>query len=698
MSDQEEKKSTGSNDRASPREPLFALFSETALISHTIDLTAPRTTALEMARASDLEWSSRPSLGKLLEAIPIPTLLIDRSHRILFVNKALSGVHEDYLNISGSRFSSLFPSPKKAEMAEAMAEKVFVERRPLHLEGLLQINDAFMWGRMNICAVRIKDERLLLALVENLSNEKSQSITNEKYRNLVNRLPTAVVEFSLQEPLLPGVSQPEGFAALRRARVASWNPALREIHPDLDPEDLKSSRLEDLFPFPEEILAFLRQWSAGHQPLHSYESRETGKAGETRYLDNTLLGNVTEGKLLGCWGMRRDLTSQRRLEEQLLQSQKMEAIGLLANGIAHDMNNLLTPILFGSDVLLQQLDRDGWVAVTFLRETLGRIKHNCNRASEIVGQLLTFSRKEDSEKIPVDLHVGVNHVLEILRRRADVISDIEIHNRIPAGIPTIRANPTQIELVMLNLGINACDAMPSGGELSFSAQVVDRTGPRKGDISQEGLYVQVTVTDTGVGMDPAVLARIFDPFFTTKQIGKGTGLGLSTVHGIVKNHGGHIRVYSTPGKGTTFHLLLPMALTDEERPSVVQTESTLRTCRILLVDDEKSVLEALSEGLRAFGFQVVTASSGQEALSLWHDDVDLVITDLVMPGMSGVDLITQVRSRSASVKIILVTGYSIEPDDGVHNLGQGVARLTKPLTLRSLLDAMESLVGEELVS
>ncbi len=230
MFDPEENTSGSSQDSAGAVEQLFALFSESALISHTIDLTAPRKIAMEMAHESELEWSSRPSLGKLLEAIPIPTLLIDRAHRILFANKALAGVHDDYLNILGLRFCSLFPNPQKAELAESMAEKVFVERKPLYLEGLLKINDAFMWGRMNICAVRIRDERLLLALVENLSNEKSQLIINEKYRNLVNRLPTAVVEFALEKPLQPGVAQADGFAALQRGRVVSWNPALLEMH------------------------------------------------------------------------------------------------------------------------------------------------------------------------------------------------------------------------------------------------------------------------------------------------------------------------------------------------------------------------------------------------------------------------------------------------------------------------------------
>jgi two-component system, cell cycle sensor histidine kinase and response regulator CckA len=398
------------------------------------------------------------------------------------------------------------------------------------------------------------------------------------------------------------------------------------------------------------------------------------------------------GKPVRLEGIVQDITDRRRLEEQFLQAQKMEAIGRLAGGVAHDFNNLLTAILGYTDLLLQQVGPGD-----SMRDDLEQIQNAGDRAAALTRQLLAFSRRQMLEPKIIDINVTIRHLEKMLRRVLG--EDVLLVTSLDPDLDLVRADPGQLEQVIVNLVVNSRDAMPSGGTITIETRGTVLEGAR--DLGRyaidKGSYVVLEVRDTGTGMEPATLARIFEPFFTTKEKGRGTGLGLATAYGIVKQSGGYIACDSEPGEGTRFQIYLPRSY---DRPEEADSgkrggrDSLRGTETVLLVEDEEGVRRLSRRLLEAHGYHVLEASGGEEALEFaarYPDPIHLLLTDVVMPGLSGPEVAGQIRALRPLIKVLFMTGYS---DSTVTGLSPDAPLLQKPFTPDALAHRVrETLAG-----
>jgi two-component system cell cycle sensor histidine kinase/response regulator CckA len=390
------------------------------------------------------------------------------------------------------------------------------------------------------------------------------------------------------------------------------------------------------------------------------------------------------------------LATRERLEHQLLHAQKMESVGRLAGGIAHDLNNMLTAVVGHAELMATDpaLSEES-------RADVAEIHLAARRATDLTGQLLTFARKTKGS--PRVLHVGelVQRVEKLLGRLLP--EEITCTTESLEGPWMVRIDPGQLEQVVVNLAVNARDAMPTGGALRIRTRAVtlDVTVASEHPDLTPGDYVVLEVQDTGAGMSPAVLARLFEPFFTTKALGKGTGLGLAVSYGIVKQGGGHILVDSREGQGSTFFVYLPRVAVgggDDARPNPAQatTEMSRGTERILLVEDEAAVRAVAERTLRVLGYTVVSASDGVEAIEILETssgDFAVVLTDVRMPRLGGPELAIQVREQWPHVRIGFMSGYSEATSTGVPST-QELTMLLKPFTIAELATFVRSLLGE----
>ena len=398
----------------------------------------------------------------------------------------------------------------------------------------------------------------------------------------------------------------------------------------------------------------------------------------------SVLVHDSAGRLVAIEGIARDITERKHLEEQLRQSQKMEAIGRLAGGVAHDFNNLLTAILCYSDLLLGHLN-----PTDSLRADVEEIKKAGERATSLTKQLLAFSRKQVLQPRVLELNTAVAEMHKMLQRL--IGEDIELITSLDPALGRVKADPGQIEQILLNLAVNARDAMPEGGKLTIETANVDldQTYARSHVAVRPGPYVMLAITDTGFGMSPEVQARIFEPFFTTKEQGKGTGLGLSTVYGIVNQSGGNIWVYTEPGRGTSFKVYLPRV---EEELTRVETgvaipEKTQGSETILLVEDEETIRSLMRSILQEQGYTVLEAGHGPQALriSQTHSGpIHLMLTDVIMPQTSVREFAQKMWKLRPHLKILFASGYS---DDAIVHHGvleEGTNFIQKPFTIVGL--------------
>jgi signal transduction histidine kinase/CheY-like chemotaxis protein len=379
---------------------------------------------------------------------------------------------------------------------------------------------------------------------------------------------------------------------------------------------------------------------------------------------------------------------QRDLERRLAESQKMEAIGKLAGGVAHDFNNMLTAIL-GYASMIQE-DAPPRSAI---RDQALQIRRAAENAAALTQKLLAFSRRQVLQADSVDFRSMMGNLLQLVR--GAVGDDITVTTQIGEGLWPILADPAQLEQSMMNLALNAREAMPRGGTLQVDARNAPRPkGERRADIDvKPGDYVQITVTDTGVGMDETTRTRMFEPFFTTKAPGKGTGLGLSTVYGFVRQCGGYIGVMSTPGQGTSIDLLLPRAkapaVTPTPTPAVPASQSRMET--ILLAEDEEGVRQLAVESLERRGYRVLAAASGEEALKIaagFDGTIHLLLTDVVMPGVKGPELADRLRAMRPGIRVLLMSGYAA--DVVTPNDLKEAKLLSKPFAPPALLSAVRA--------
>jgi nitrogen-specific signal transduction histidine kinase len=387
-----------------------------------------------------------------------------------------------------------------------------------------------------------------------------------------------------------------------------------------------------------------------------------------------------------------DITEKKQLEAQFYQAQRLESLGTLASGIAHDMNNLLTPIMAVSQLLpikLPNLDEQN-------RRLLEILTDNAKRGAELVKQILSFARSDEEERVILQPKYAIEETERIIKETFP--KSIAIHILIPSqNLWTISANSTQISQVLMNLCVNARDAMPNGGRLTIAAEnvSVDENYAEMNVDAKVGNYVAITVADTGCGIPKEIEERIFDTFFTTKESGKGTGLGLSTAIGIVKNHGGFVKVESEVGTGSQFQVFFPASDTvvrqEDSNSQIVRGNGEL----ILVVDDEASIREITKTSLINYNYRVLTASDGIDAISIYaqqRNEIGVVLMDIQMPSLSGGNAIRVLRRINPQLKIIAISGL-VSNRELLEDLGIEVQTfLSKPYTIKQLLDTIQFVI------
>jgi len=514
-------------------------------------------------------------------------------------------------------------------------------------------------------------------ITERRETEDALRESEAKYRDLVeniNEVIYAVDKNGLITYLSPAIESKSGY---NREELIGLYLSEFAYHEDLP-------RLMEQFP---KILS-------GH--LERSEYRLVAKSGEVYWVSASSRPVYEGDQVVGLTGVMADITESKRLQAQLLQSQKMESIGTLTGGVAHDFNNILYMITGNAELALEDIPE--WNPV---HNNLKEIKAAGLRAAGIVNQLLNFSRKTDLKLKPIGAITVIKDALKFIR--STIPATVQIRKHLPDRDITILADPTQIHQVVMNLCTNASQAMEeTGGILEINVEKETLTEDSAGSYPglTAGEYIKITVSDTGPGIDTEIIDRIFDPYFTTKEFGKGSGMGLTVVHGIVKNHGGAITVDSEPEKGATFTILFPVV--SEKPVAVVKTpdEIPLGTETILFVDDEKSIVNIIGKMLERLGYKVETKLNPVDALELFQskpDEFDLVITDMTMPQMTGVKLSEKLKDVRSDIPVIICTGHSSQIDEEKAKELGIAAYVMKPIvmsgfakTIRLVLDETNS--------
>jgi PAS domain S-box-containing protein len=527
--------------------------------------------------------------------------------------------------------------------------------------------------------------RRMFGLVQDVTEQRQ---AQERLRQLNETLEAQVAERTAERDRiwvhsndLMGVF---GFDGRRRAINPAWSRIL-----GFDEETLLNTPFNEItHPDDRASLALAVQRLARGEKIVSFEDRLRDKDGQYHTISWT---GVPAGELFYAIG--RDVTEQRQAEEALRQAQKMEAVGQLTGGIAHDFNNMLAVVIGGLDLLQRRLARGETDVGRYIEAAMD----GATRAASLTQRLLAFSRQQPLQPEPVTVNRIVSGMSELLTRT--IGEDILVETVLSAGLWKTNVDPSQLENTLLNLAVNARDAMPGGGKLTIETANahVDDHYAREFEI-EPGQYVLICVTDTGTGMTPEVLAKAFEPFFTTKGVGKGTGLGLSQVFGFVRQSGGHVKIYSEPGHGTTVKIYLPRfyGAAPSEAPKRVVAQSHGGELReiVMVVEDEERVRRYSVEALRDLGYTVVHAASGREALRMIDQgqDVTLLFTDIVMPEMTGRELANLALASLPRLKVLFTTGYT--RNAVVHNgvLDPGTNFLPKPFGIEELAAKVRSVL------
>jgi PAS domain S-box-containing protein len=640
--------------------------------------------ALERIRAEQALRDSEQRFRELFEGSPDAVFVQDLTGTVLDINPAACRLHDaPRQNLIGTNVLDLVPAAQRAEVEREF--NALVEGGLQQIEGISCTLD----GRA--IPVEIRSSRI------NYAGKPAvllhvRDITDRKLAEAALRS-SEMLFHSVWENSADGMRLTD-----EQGIMVAVNDAFCKLV-GMQREDLEGKPFTVVFADseqPEKMLQEFRQRFRDRVIEQPRELRLSLRNGNVVTLEDTSSFVELQGQLPMMLGLFRDVTDQKRLEEQLRQAQKMEAIGQLAGGVAHDFNNILTVIL-GHASLLQAAGNLTGVAARSAQQ----ISQAAERAATLTRQLLAFSRRQLMQLRQLDMNEVVANMTKMLGRILG--EDIELQLNYSPHPARVQADAGMMEQVLLNLAVNSRDAMPRGGLLAIKISALEVDARRLAEYpeARAGQFVCLRVTDTGCGIPPEILRRIFEPFFTTKEVGKGTGLGLATVYGIVKQHQGWIEVESEPGKGTTFSIFLPRSLDAApvagQRPAEPAARGGTET--ILVVEDEAPVRELVCHLLAEHGYQILQAESGAKALQVWReskDRISLLLTDLVMPDqMNGHELAEKLRAEQPRLKVIITSGYSADVVGKDFILRPGLNYLQKPypphklaLAVRACLDAV----------
>jgi len=654
----------------------------TGCLGLALDITEKKRSEAEaILRARELHRANQ-TLGALIANAPVAIIALDHAGRVCIWNPAAERM---FGWTAGDALGKELPNIPQERKEEHRVFRELLEQggRVAGIETQRKRKDGALID-VSLSAASVKNGRetedpsrelMMIAVLTDITERKQVEAERLRLITAIEQSAEAVV-----------IADMEGFMRYVNPAFSAITGYSKEEAVGQRTSLLKSGRHDDAF--------FAKLWTtilSGQTWRGEFENRR--KDGSIIAMEASITPvRGPRGGITSYICIEQDITERRELEHQLLQAQKFEAIGQLAGGIAHDFNNVLAAILG-----MAELGKIEAPEGTRIRERLEKICHHAGRAVALTRQLLAFSRRQQLERRDINLNHSVSEVTSLVAESLG--TDIEMTTEAAPDLATIRVDPAQIEQILMNLCVNARDAMPHGGRLTIATGNVhfNEDDCHRHPGMAPGDYVRLSVADTGTGMDPATLERIFEPFFTTKPPGRGTGLGLATVYGVVKQHGGCIDVTSAPGQGATFRIYFPTSLPAETRPAPPADAEPVRGGKetILLAEDHEGLRELVHESLEALGYTVLAARDGEEAIELFRRQggrVDLLVLDVVMPRLRGPDAYKRIRALDASVPVLFCTGYN--PDSAQVETLAGHRVLQKPYPARELARAVRELLDQ----
>jgi two-component system cell cycle sensor histidine kinase/response regulator CckA len=627
----------------------------------------------------------------LLDAVPDAMVAVERDGTIVQVNaQAMEMFGYTRQELLGQKIEVLVPEryrPQHGGYRDGFAQNPKVRRMGAGLELFGRRRDSTEFPvEISLSPVSIGSNTLVLSAIRDITDRKEiEAELRRANEELDRRTAQEIGEYRARLASIVDSSEDAIIGKDLEGIISSWNKGAEAIY-GYRAKEVIGRNISLLAPpeRPDEIPDILRKVRRGESVEH-FESVRMAKDGRrlSVFISVSPLRD-SAGNVVGASAIARDITAQKRAEEHLRQVQKMEAMGRLAGGVAHDFNNVLGIVSACNDLLRSHIDAGAESA-----EFVANIRDAVERGSSLTKQLLAFSRKSVVQSQVLDLNERLKETSKLLR---PLMGDaVEIVLASHSGPALIEADPGQLDQILLNLAVNSRDAMPHGGKFAIETSTVhlDETFIEFHQPLKPGLFVLLAVSDTGIGMDTATMARVFEPFFTTKEAGKGTGLGLATVYGIVQQSGGHIWVYSEPGQGTTFKVYFPSAEDKIGIRSKPESEAAIPKGygkTILLVEDDEIMLRMTRKLLEEHGYRVLVAKDGKAALELAEEyggRIDLLLTDVAMPGVSGPELANWLGASRPGLKVVFMSGYTGELMRS-HEVTKGTL-LDKPFTRVTLL-------------
>ncbi len=631
----------------------------------------------------------------ILEAMPDAVAAVNQQGVIIQVNsqtEALFGYTREEL--IGQKVEMLVPDQQRPQHhlhREHFHQQPKIRRMGSGLDLCGRRRDGSEFPvEISLSPVATRDGVMVLSVIRDISDRKRIEDELRRVNEELDRRKTRELRDSQNRlALIVDSSQDAIIGKNLDGIVTHWNQGAEHIY-GYTAQEMIGRPISVLAPKErvDEIPAILEKIRHGHR-VEYFESVRVTKDG--RHLNVSISVSPihdAEGKVVGASTIARNITGQKKIEDQLRQSQKMEAVGRLAGGVAHDFNNLLGIVTACSEMLRDRVDTES-------AEYIDHIHEAAKRGASLTRQLLAFSRRQPVQTQLLDLNERLREVSKLLRPLMG--DDVEVVLLPRSATAIIEADPSQLDQIVINLAVNARDAMPRGGRLILETGVFDfdESFAHEHPAMNVGRYVMLAVSDSGVGMDEATRSRIFEPFFTTKEIGKGSGLGLATVYGIVKQSGGHVWVYSEPGRGSTFKIYLPCAahkMGTEPEAQVEALPARREGMTILLVEDDVTMRRLTGTMLEQHGYKVIEAGDGKAALDVIasdHAKIDLVLTDVVMKGMNGPELVLQLIESHPALKVVYMSGYTGELFAN-REIDSGIRLLEKPFTRADLLKTVDA--------